>query len=140
MRTAHEEPPKSVGHRKRNQDDYEYVIVEVTPGDLEAGQDKRMFLKRDGWEIVDKKEGDGKWEEYCPSSTQHVMRIPREKLNVLRKRRLDQAKGYAQTAVEEAAPSKLGSPVKVVEEAQDILSANEQAALDAMAKRALGDG
>jgi len=50
----HEERPKSqAAKRVRKDDDYEYVLVQVTQNDVAAGDDKSVRMQRDGWAKVD---------------------------------------------------------------------------------------
>jgi hypothetical protein len=50
----HEERPKAqAAKRVRKDGEYEYILVQVTPNDSSAGDDKAVRLQRDGWAKVD---------------------------------------------------------------------------------------
>lgn len=56
MKEIHEEPPKSQANKQiKEQDDMEYILVQVTQNDINAGDDKGARMMRDGWVKVDTK-------------------------------------------------------------------------------------
>lgn len=125
MRLAHEEPPKSAARRKHNDSDYEYMYVQITQADINAGDNKLPRLQRDGWVKVDPKaepEYDTGTEEYF------AMKIPKRDLERIRKERL--APTLNNTGVED-------KRFKVLEDGPDVLTPDEEAALRAMEARAL---
>jgi hypothetical protein len=94
MRTLHEEPPRSQSQRKFKADDYEYILVQVTNLDTDAGDDKSMKLRRDGWEMVDPK-SDPERDTGVPGY--FFMRKPREDVQRDRQARRDQFLALTQT-------------------------------------------
>lgn len=51
---VHEERPKAQATKRVRKDgDYEYVLVQVTRNDIDAGDDKSVRMQRDGWQKVD---------------------------------------------------------------------------------------
>lgn len=51
---VHEERPKAqAAKRVRKDGDYEYILVQVTQNDVNAGDDKSVRMQRDGWVKVD---------------------------------------------------------------------------------------
>lgn len=132
----HEEPPKAQSSKEVIDTPFDYILVQVTQNDINAGENKIHRMQRDGWELCPDK--------HTHADDYHYMQKPKTEVKKLEQIRLDQYKKWmdASYASEHGGPNvNLGTVVEKTELGDDNMDSGMLAKLNAAAtQRSMANG
>ncbi len=81
MNVLHEERPRAESRRRHRPDGYEYILVQVTQNDINAGENKINQMQRDGWALAADRETGIEGYHYMKKPKSEMERLAQERLN-----------------------------------------------------------
>lgn len=81
MNVMHEERPKAESRRKHRPDGFEYILVQVTQNDINAGENKVHQMQRDGWIVAADRVTGIEGYHYMRKPKSEVERLAADRLN-----------------------------------------------------------